>query len=75
MVRFFQRGDDERMQCEVRPSVNAAGFDLELVTPDGQKQVEHAGDQNAMALKWLELEDKLKREGWTLIDERRVETT
>ena len=72
MVRFFERGDGERMQCEVRPSLNAAGFDLELVAADGQKQVEHVIDQNAMALKWLELEEKLKRDGWTVVEERRV---
>lgn len=72
MVRFFERGDGERIQCEVRPSANAAGFDLEWESPDGHKQVEHAIDHNAMALKWLELEERLKREGWTVTQERRL---
>jgi hypothetical protein len=71
MVRFFER-DGERLQCELRPSVNAAGFDLEVVSPDGGRQIEHAADPNTMALKWLELEDRLKREGWIVIEERRI---
>lgn len=72
MVRLFER-NGERLQCELRPSLNAAGFDMELVTADGQKQVEHATDENALALKWLELEDRLRREGWIVTDERRLE--
>jgi hypothetical protein len=72
MVRFFER-DGERLQCELRPSVNAAGFDLESLSPDGGRQIEHAADHNTMALKWLELEDRLKREGWVVIGERRIE--
>ena len=39
-----------------------------------QKQVEHANDHNAMALKWLELEERLKREGWMVLEERRLRT-
>jgi len=73
MVRFFER-DGERLQCEIRPSLHAAGFDLELVSPDGQKRIEHADDPNALALKWLELEDKLKREGWIVSAEHRSAT-
>jgi hypothetical protein len=73
MVRFFER-NGEQLQCELRPSLNAAGFDMELVSADGQKQVQHAADENALALKWLELEDRLKREGWVVVSERRSGT-
>lgn len=63
MLSFFER-DGQRLQCEIRPSMHAAGFDLELTTADGQKQLEHADDANVLALRWLELEERLKREGW-----------
>jgi len=63
MLSFFER-DGERLQCEIRPSLHAAGFDLELTTADGQRQLEHADDANVLALRWLELEERLKREGW-----------
>lgn len=63
MLSFFER-DGERLQCEIRPILHAAGFDLELTTADGQKQLDHADDANVLALRWLELEERLKREGW-----------
>lgn len=63
MLSFFER-DGERLQCEIRPSSHAAGFDLEVTAPDGEKRLEHADDANVLALRWLELEERLKREGW-----------
>ena len=64
MFWFFEK-DGERLQCEIRPSSHAAGFEMEVTTSDGQKQLEHADDANALALRWLELETRLKRDGWT----------
>lgn len=63
MLSFFER-DGERLQCEIRPSLHAAGFDLEVINPDGHRQLEHADDANVLALRWLELEERLKRDGW-----------
>jgi hypothetical protein len=63
MLSFFER-DGERLQCEIRPSSHAAGFDLELTMADGQRQVEYADDANVLALRWFELEDRLRRDGW-----------
>ena len=42
---------------------HAAGFDMELTTTDGEKQLEHADDANVLALRWFELEERLKRDG------------
>ncbi|HUR00824.1 MAG TPA: hypothetical protein VM166_15340 [Gemmatimonadaceae bacterium] len=64
MFWFFERGG-ERLQCEIRPSVNAAGFELEITGPDGEKQLEYADDANALAIRWHELEVDLKVNGWT----------
>ena len=63
MLSFFER-DGEQLQCEIRPSAHAAGFDLEVTVPGGEKRLEHAGDANTLALRWLELEQRLRREGW-----------
>jgi hypothetical protein len=67
MLSFFER-DGERLQCEIRPSSHAAGFDLELTTADGQRQLDHADDANVLALRWFELEERLKRDGWIKSD-------
>ena len=64
MVWFFER-DGECIQCEIRPSPQA-GFDLEVLTPDGGRELEHSDDANVLALRWMELENKLKRNGWRL---------
>ena len=63
MLSFFER-DGERLQCQIRPSAHAAGFDLEITTGDGLRQCEHADDANVLALRWFELEERLKRDGW-----------
>ena len=63
MLSLFER-DGERLQYEIRPSSHAAGFDLELTTADGQKQIEHADDANVLAFRCFELEERLKRDGW-----------
>ena|SRR5687767_2658299 len=52
MLSFFER-DGERLQCEIRPSSHAAGFDLEVTMPDGQKRLDHADDANILALRWV----------------------
>jgi hypothetical protein len=63
MFWFFEK-DGERLQCEIRPSSHAAGFELELTSPSGQKQLEHVDDATELALRWHELEARLKRDGW-----------
>src|SRR5687767_14308534 len=50
VISFFER-DGEQLRCGIRPSLNAAGFDVELTGSDGQKRVEHAGDANGLALR------------------------
>lgn len=63
MFWFFEK-DGERLQCEIRPSSHAAGFELEILAADGQKTIEHADDPKQLAVRWLEIEERLKREGW-----------
>ena len=68
MFWFFEK-DGESLQCEIRPSSNAAGFELEVTASDGQKRLDHADDANVLALRLMELEQQLKREGWRQSDE------
>lgn len=63
MFWFFEK-DGQRLLCEIRPSSHAAGFEMEVITADGQKTVESASDPNQLALRWHELEQRLKRDGW-----------
>jgi len=67
MMSFFERNGD-RLQCEIRPSSLSGGFDLEVTTTDGERQLEHAADANVLALRWFELEERLKRDGWIKSD-------
>ncbi len=63
MLWFFEK-NGERLQCEIRPCSFATGFELELSTADGQKQLERADNAETLAVKWLELDYQLKRDGW-----------
>lgn len=65
MLWFFEK-DGERLQCEIRPSAHAAGFELEIVAADGNKTIERSDNPDELALRWMEVEQRLKREGWIL---------
>ena len=65
MFWFFEK-DGERLQCEIRPSIHAVGFEIELTSSDGLRQVEHADDPGGLAVRWTEIEDRLKGEGWRM---------
>jgi hypothetical protein len=67
MLWFFERAG-KRLQCEIRPSRHAAGFELEW-QQDGLVHVERSESPDALAQRWLELELKWKRDGWVKLDE------
>ncbi len=62
MLWFFER-EGQRIQCEIRPSVESAGYELEW-TEQGEVHLERSTDVSKLAERWLELEQRLKREGW-----------
>jgi hypothetical protein len=64
---WFYEKDGQRLQCEIRPSSHAAGFELEVIAADGTKTIDRADDSNQLALRWHEVQERLKREGWSLI--------
>jgi hypothetical protein len=63
MFWFFEK-NGERLQCEIRPSVSAAGFELEITKSNGEKELQHTDDADALALRWHELEVNLRLNGW-----------
>lgn len=65
MFWFFEK-NGQRLQCEIRPSSHAAGFEIEIIAADGQKTIERSDDPDQLALRWMELEQQLKRDGWIL---------
>jgi hypothetical protein len=65
MLWWFEK-NGEQLQCEIRPSDHAAGFEMEVTTPNGEKKIEHAENPDELALRWHELEASLKSAGWKL---------
>ena len=62
MLWFFERRG-ERLKCEIRPSAQASGFELEW-TQGGQVHVERSENADELARRWVELEQQWKQEGW-----------
>ena len=67
MLWFFERGA-ERLQCEIRPSTQAAGFELEWAQ-EGDVHVERSANPVELARKWFELEQQWRRDGWKKRDD------
>jgi hypothetical protein len=66
MLWFFERGG-QRLQCEIRPSTHAAGFELEWAQGE-EVHVECSENPDELAQKWFELEQQWKRDGWIKLD-------
>ena len=63
----MQRGA-ERIQCEIRAADDGRGFEL-VWSEDGRQHVERSPNPDELATRWLELEQRWKRDGWTKIGE------
>src|SRR4051812_27805378 len=62
MLWFFER-DGERLQCEIRPSAHAAGFELEWKAAEGQVHVERSPTSDDLVKRWIELENAMETSG------------
>jgi hypothetical protein len=67
MLWFFEK-DGDRLQCEIRPSTQDAGFELEWQAK-GQVHVEQSEKRDTLAQRWFELELQWKRDGWIKLDD------
>lgn len=63
MIWFFDR-PGERLQCEIRPSVEDDGFELVWTTTDGRTLVERSGDAEELLQRRRFLEERLRLDGW-----------
>ena len=62
MLWFFERGG-KRLQCEIRSSRRAAGY--ELGGARGEKFTPNAPENpDELAKRWFELEQQWKQDGW-----------
>lgn len=63
MVFFFQR-QGQFIRCESRPAEDGVGYELLVVYPDGQENVERFDDPVELNRRQLELEQTLTSTGW-----------
>ena len=65
MIWFFQR-PGERLQCEIRHSNSATGFELVWTSNDGRTSIEVSDDASELLRRRRALEQWLKLDGWVL---------
>jgi hypothetical protein len=63
MIWFYQRGG-QHLYYEVRLRQDGPGFELGIWYPEGTVLTEHFDDEDALAERFVELQDRLGREGW-----------
>jgi hypothetical protein len=68
MLWFFQKGS-ERIHYEIRPAADDAGYELEWIDSQGNTHLVSAADSNSLAVKSIEIEQRLKREGWVRVED------
>jgi hypothetical protein len=66
MIWFFERSGVQ-LQCEIRPASEHGGFELAWTSPDGQAHIERSDDVEALNTRRREVEEYLKRDGWTRV--------
>jgi hypothetical protein len=63
VVCFFSRADSV-IRCEVRPSDDGNGYELVIDHPDAVVQVERFDGAEALNRRWMDVEERLLRQGW-----------
>lgn len=69
MIWFYERGD-QHLFYEVRLSVDGAGYELGLASPDGPLLTERFDSEDALARRFTDLQAALVREGWGPMERR-----
>jgi hypothetical protein len=52
------------IRCEVRPVLDGDGYELVIDRPDALVQVERFTGAEALNRRWLDVEQRLLRQGW-----------
>jgi hypothetical protein len=63
MIWFYQR-DGEQLYYEIRLRQDGPGFELGISYPEGRVRVERFETEDALASRFLELQQSLQLEGW-----------
>jgi hypothetical protein len=63
VVCFFS-GVEGVIRCEVRPVLDGDGYELVIDRPDALVQVERFTGAEALNRRWLDVEERLLRQGW-----------
>ncbi len=63
MVCFFSSAQGV-IRCEVRPVDDGNGYELVIDRPDAVVQVERFNGAEALNKRWLDVEDRLLKQGW-----------
>lgn len=64
MIWFFERKGDH-LRCEIRTQVEGDRYDLVITRPDGTESVEQFTDSRALSHRTAELEQAMRRDGWS----------
>ena len=62
MFYFFKRGPDF-VRCEISGD-EASGYRIVITEPNGEERVETAATSDAAHAKWLEIQERLRSDGW-----------
>ena len=62
MFYFFKRGPDF-VRCEISGD-EASGYRIVITEPNGEERVERAATSDAAHAKWLEIQERLRSDGW-----------
>ena len=65
MIWFFDR-DGQRLRYEIRRNPQTDGYELEIIYPDGRREVEKMRGPSDLLKRCAELADDLRIEGWKL---------
>jgi hypothetical protein len=69
MIWFYQRGG-QHLYYEVRLRQDGPGFELGIWYPEGTVLTEHFDSEDALAERFIDLQDRLNREGWGPLERR-----
>lgn len=69
MIWFYQRGG-QHLYYEVRLRQDGPGYELAVWYPEGTVLTEQFDTEDALAERFLDLQNRLNREGWGALEPR-----
>ncbi len=63
MIWFFEK-EGQRLRFEVRRAPEGAGYEIEIIEPDGTRRVEPIADAVDLTKRFSDLQADLASQGW-----------